>query len=140
MDWRTARCLRIVLFVVTISCMQQSHEEIETAQVVVPDDSSTRIAHTLEDLYRDPEDRTYFMLRQLRRLVGDYRDSTGKVPLALGDVLNPSLAPGYRLMALHDAWGVPFRYSRGGEELELRSAGPDEEFGSGDDLVESWRP
>ena len=37
--------------------------------------------------------------------------------------------------ALVDAWGTPFNYTKQGRKFTITSAGPDGEFGTGDDLT-----
>ena len=134
------RLLGIAVLVTTVSCTQHAaEEEDDTAQLTVSD-TSTIIAHTFETLFRDPEDRTRVSMGQLRRLVSEYHGANGKLPVSLGDVLDPSLEPRYRQMALSDAWGSPFRYSQDGDTLELLSAGPDQMVGTADDLIERWTP
>lgn len=132
--------LGIGLLIAAVSCAQHTAEqEADTAQLTAAD-SSTIIAHTYETLYRDPEDRTRFFMRQLRRLVSEHRGATGELPAELGDVLDLSLEPHDRQMALSDAWGSPLRYSQDGDTLELLSAGPDQVIGTTDDLIERWAP
>ena len=86
------------------------------------------------------EKRSETTRRQLALIsegIGHYRERNGKVPQvpsyeALIDLLSPQhLGQTIRI----DAWSNPFAYQSSGEDAyELRSAGPDGEFGTEDDL------
>lgn len=136
----TMRLLGIAVLVSTIACTQNAEDEAADTAQVTTSDTSAIIAHTLEMLYRDPEDRTRVSMGQLRRLVSEYHSAHGELPMSLGDVLDPSLESRYRQVALSDAWGSRFRYSQDGDTMELLSAGPDQVVGTSDDLVERWAP
>lgn len=58
----------------------------------------------------------------------------------LGCALLPTNHPALNARGeLCDRWGTPFRFHQlGGERMEIRSAGPDRRFATGDDAV--WTP
>lgn len=74
--------------------------------------------------------------------VGENREITaaltGDNPLEL--VLIPKSHPAVNDRGeLCDRWGTPFRFHQiSGDRMEIRSAGPDRKFGTGDDTV--WSP
>lgn len=71
--------------------------------------------------------------RALHTTLTQYASMQGSYPEGdLGKALGPYMAR----VPSRDPWGTGYRYERRGEEsYELRSAGPDREFGTGDDVV-----
>src|SRR5690606_24763796 len=97
---RILRLLGIAGLMATATCTQHTaDQEVDTARVAASD-TTALFSDTYETLFRDPEDRTRFLMRQLRRLVSEYHDANGELPVLLGDVLDPSLEARYRQMAL----------------------------------------
>jgi hypothetical protein len=82
--------------------------------------------------------QTEQQLGQIRDGIRKYRDSQGEVPQAesfevLIDVLNPHYLDSVIRL---DGWANPFSYlAASSSTYELRSAGPDREFFTDDDLV-----
>jgi Type II secretion system (T2SS), protein G len=65
-----------------------------------------------------------------------YKSQHGKLPEALADLGNPSEKT---LFFTTDPWGTKFKYTKlGDEHFELTSAGPDGEFGTSDDITETF--
>lgn len=67
-----------------------------------------------------------------------YETETGKLPTSLRDltVATPHRPGLLREDNLRDSWGAEFQYKLKGEfEFEVRSAGPDNQIGSEDDLT-----
>jgi hypothetical protein len=80
------------------------------------------------------------MLDRIAKAILKYRESNGEWPvfmdyISLSDILSPRyLAPLIRL----DAWRHPLEaYSKDSKTILLQSAGPDGQFGTGDDIVET---
>ena len=82
---------------------------------------------------------TTVQLQKVSAGVRRYFEEQGKTP-AVADfrALMAILTPGYMAEPYaEDAWAVPFEYRRlGTNGFELRSAGPDRQLGTVDDLVE----
>ena len=70
----------------------------------------------------------------------------GKLPASLDELLRYASdnKEGERLLlekeGLIDPWGIPFEYEHGGGNYVIMSAGPDREKGTGDDVVDGFRP
>jgi hypothetical protein len=87
-----------------------------------------------------PLDVTQRHMRIVARALEKARQSTGTYPAELREILALPIAdPNVRPQEwwLIDGWNRPFRYVRQSNGYELRSAGEDGRFGSGDDLVEA---
>jgi hypothetical protein len=83
----------------------------------------------------DVED-TRSNLRMLAGGVEAYRRARGALPVASGadslpDLLHPLFVP---TLARQDAWGSDFVYEPSDTAFRLRSAGPDRQFGTPDDI------
>jgi hypothetical protein len=93
------------------------------------------IADTESDLFPDPRDRTWLRLKGLYPFVMDYLREHGSLPDRIEQFMP---AQGTQYVDFHDdAWGHALRYVRRGHEYEIRSAGPDGELNTPDDLVET---
>jgi hypothetical protein len=65
-----------------------------------------------------------------------YKGQHGKLPDALGDLGKPSQT---NMFFVSDPWGAKFKYTKHGDDhFELTSAGPDGEFGTSDDITETF--
>ena len=65
-----------------------------------------------------------------------YKAQHGKLPDTLADLGKPS---GTNLFHTTDPWGTKFKYTKlADDRFELTSAGPDREFGTSDDIKESF--
>jgi hypothetical protein len=88
------------------------------------------IVDTEEDLIPDPVERTKNRLYVLRTAALRTMRRTGSLPRTLDELVEES-----GMQIRNDSWGIPFRYTPGTTDFELRSAGPDRVFGSRDDLL-----
>jgi len=61
----------------------------------------------------------------------------GRFPDSIDDLTNPinDRAPLLKKEGLADAWGNAFQYKKSGQTFEVRSAGPDAQMGTEDDLT-----
>ena len=89
--------------------------------------------------FPDPVDRTQFKLRQLERLAAVFEAEHAYPPASLIAALPPGLDSAAESRALEDSWTTPFRYVASDSTREIRSAGPDRHFETGDDLLVRWR-
>jgi hypothetical protein len=65
-----------------------------------------------------------------------YKGQHGKLPDALGDLGKPSEK---NLFFTSDPWGTKLKYTKlEDDHFELTSAGPDREFGTSDDITETF--
>ena len=81
---------------------------------------------------------TQAQLGEIRQGIQRYRLENAQVPQAEGfTALIDSLSPRYLGRVIRfDSWSNPFRYKAlGPENFDLRSAGPDGEFQTGDDIL-----
>lgn len=100
-----------------------------------PAAAGTAIVDTETELYPDPRDRTWLRLKGLYPFVMDYVLAHGSLPDRIEQFMPPR---GTQYIDFHeDAWGHTLHYMRRGNEYELRSAGPDGELNTSDDLVET---
>ena len=82
--------------------------------------------------------RTRSAMAEVREGLAEYREVTGGWPSALDDLCRDTEwcadhpPPGPPHFA--DAWGTPFSFDPDNGEYELRAAGPDGAFGTGDDI------
>ena len=84
------------------------------------------------DLARSSE--TVERLERIRRAVDYYSDRVeGALPS--DEKTFRALVPTYMVPPSKDAWGRTFEYMLNSEGLDVRSAGPDAQFGTKDDLV-----
>lgn len=91
-----------------------------------------------DDVFPDPEVRTWIHLDALRTLVRRYRMNTGKLPERLKDVSSE----GDNLPVLRDGWGQLVVYSSARGEYEIRAAAADGRYCSQDDVLmtEQYQP
>lgn len=80
----------------------------------------------------DPVRDTRITMESIQRLVRVYRERTGRLPDGIEELQPAGLRP---YLSVVDAWERPIRYTRSGDEVELRSAGPDGAHGTADDVV-----
>lgn len=96
------------------------------------------IDRILEAIEQSRSEQTAREMDQVKAGIEQYIQEKGEVPLVksfdkLVDTLNPSFLP---VVIRIDAWWNPYRYQvMSISKFELRSAGPDGEFDTGDDLV-----
>lgn len=70
-----------------------------------------------------------------------YEMDTGRYPSSLDSLINNDGAPNWKGPYLQsrtvpaDQWGTPFGFTVQEKGFEIRSAGPDKQLGSGDDLT-----
>jgi len=90
-----------------------------------------------ETVFRDPRDRTAFRMD----LIGSYLDSlemAGSLPRS-GDDFDVALSHGRPNGLRMDAWNHVLSFQRVGTGYELRSAGPDGQYGTADDITRRSR-
>ena len=93
------------------------------------------IADTMEDIWPDPVDRQYVLLRAVSRKLQSYSTQHGRLPESLAELGAAELpGPVGERPNWHDVWNVPLRYTPGGDQFTLNSAGPDRLWGTTDDL------
>jgi hypothetical protein len=86
-------------------------------------------------LHPDPFDLTRVRLVQLRSMLREAMARGGKLPLSLNEVIPERMAPLSRVEMRQDGWGRKLRFTRSDRDFEIRSAGPDGEFVTADDIV-----
>jgi hypothetical protein len=97
-----------------------------------------RVDRILDAIEQSRNEQTGRELDQLQGGVQRYLQEEGKVPLVesfeeLVDTISPEYLP---VVIRIDAWWNPYSYRvKGISQFELRSAGPDGELGTRDDLV-----
>jgi hypothetical protein len=96
--------------------------------VLVPG-CATTIGDSEEQLFPDPSGRTLVRLEQMQNLIARFEAANGRLPPRLDDLLTPATA-GLGL----DVWKNRIRYTVVGERYELRSAGPDAQLETPDDI------
>ena len=70
-----------------------------------------------------------------------YENETGRLPPSLQSLISNDGSPNWNGPYIRgglpaDSWGTPFSYTpRGDNDYEVRSAGPDLQMGSGDDIT-----
>ena len=96
------------------------------------DDLVLRRTEEMPVVARDPGATTHTRLKSLQLLISVYRYRTGEFPDDIRALERAGLRP---FLGVVDAWGNPIRYFPPGSDVELRSAGPDGEMGTSDDLV-----
>ena len=95
-----------------------------------------------EELLQTSEegDRTLQEFDWLQRRLLAFHDRNGRFPSMLADVCDATMGGCVWLDSpshIVDGWGIPVRYEPQESDYDLRSAGPDRRFGTGDDLVYS---
>jgi hypothetical protein len=80
----------------------------------------------------DPLSISRTTMQSLQRLITIFERRTGSLPRDLNQLASAGLRP---YLGTEDYWGRPIRYSSGGNGLELRSAGPDGQLATSDDIV-----
>lgn len=91
-------------------------------------------SHDTEDVvFRDPRDRTNLRMHLLQTYI-DSLGSLGQLPSTVQE-LTSDLVRDHRANLRVDAWDRPFTFTRSGEGYEVRSAGPDGNVGTADDLT-----
>lgn len=91
----------------------------------------------LEAINEDRKTETSTQLAALNEALERYSREQGSLPeVETFEELIDVISPRYLQTVIRiDAWWNPFRYERSGEQFRLRSAGPDGQFGTADDLV-----
>jgi hypothetical protein len=92
------------------------------------------VADRESDLWPDARDRTSVRMAEVRRLIARYRAAHGSFPAVLDEVF-PTTRSEWVMDYEHDAWGGALLYRRRDDDYELRSSGPDRQFGTADDIV-----
>ena len=92
------------------------------------------IADTEEDIWPDPRDRQHVHLGILSRQLQAHARDHGGLPASLA-ALSADMARPQAADRLLDLWGTGLGYERARAVFTLRSAGPDREFGTADDIV-----
>jgi hypothetical protein len=111
----------------------------EIDEVRIGDRRWEKLAHFQAALTEARRQDAASELQTVAAAVRLYLEQKGKVPeaadyRALISVLNPDYL---KTLVFLDPWFTPYRYQAlGATACELRSAGPDEQFGTADDLVE----
>jgi len=97
------------------------------------------VSDTDLELWPDPRDRTSVRLERLLGILEQFSAREGRIPRTLAEAI-----PAVRFDAMildPDGWGTSFRYIPAAHDFDLRSAGPDRQFDTGDDVVTSrFRP
>ena len=106
--------------------------------------------HTIAELIRANEERSDEMASQARvettgkaiealdQAVLIYQIKVGRLPMSLRDFTKPMAddeEPLLRENMLNDAWGNPFEYKVDGKKYTIRSAGPDGQMNTEDDIT-----
>ena len=77
----------------------------------------------------------------LSTAVDMYEIDTGRYPSSLGNLISSDGAPNWNGPYLKganlpaDGWGTAFNYQQSGDSYKIISAGPDTNFGGGDDIT-----
>lgn len=96
------------------------------------DDLVLRLAEEVPVVHRDSVETTHTRLGSLQLLISLYRYRTGKLPATVQELERAGLNP---FLGVLDAWGNTIRYTLTQSDFELRSGGPDGQFGTADDVV-----
>jgi hypothetical protein len=88
------------------------------------------IGDSEEQLFPDPSGRTFVRLELMQNLIVRFETAYGRLPRGLDELLTPTTAG-----LAFDAWKNGVRYTVVGECYELRSAGPDAELDTADDVM-----
>ena len=83
----------------------------------------------------DPLNLTRARLTRIRGFLLDAASTGAELPSSLEQALPSGLAPRSRSEMVRDGWDRPLRYRRFQGDFEVRSAGPDGRFDTGDDMV-----
>lgn len=84
------------------------------------------------------EVRTQFGVACLTWQVRQYGTMNGGLPATLADASDVPQSPRCSLVDRNlDAWGTPFRYQVNGDTFDVRSAGRDRTFDTGDDMTQA---
>lgn len=92
------------------------------------------VGDSVEALFPEPRERTQFRIRELERAVADFKRHHGEYPDSLR-VLIPDPQVYDRAAERFDGWGHALKYTIVDRGYEIRSAGPDGQFGTPDDVV-----
>ena len=136
---RTFALLCLVAVGASIGCDGESSSADEDAQF-------KEDVHTIADFIRANEERSDEMASQARvettgkaiealdQAVLIYQIKVGRLPLSLRDLTRDG-APLVRENMLNDAWGNAFEYKVDGKKYTIRSAGPDGQMNTEDDIT-----
>ena len=139
---RTFALLCLVAVGASIGCDGESSSADKDAQF-------KEDVHTVADFIRANEERSDEMASQARvettgkaiealgQAVLIYQIKVGRLPLSLRDLTQPigDGAPLVRENMLNDAWGNAFEYKVDGKKYTIRSAGPDGQMNTEDDIT-----
>ena len=136
---RTFALLCLVAVGASIGCDGEKSSADEDAQF-------KEDVHTIAELIRANEERSDEMASQARvettgkaiealdQAVLIYQIKVGRLPLSLRDLTRDG-APLVRENMLNDAWGNAFEYKVDGKKYTIRSAGPDGQMNTEDDIT-----
>jgi len=80
---------------------------------------------------------THMSIQNVCTAIGAYETETGKLPVSLSELTKETEDHGALLAGMPtDSWGTELQYKTTGKfSFEVRSAGPDGQFGNQDDLI-----
>ena len=109
----------------------------EVAEVRLGDRQWESLELIREGVRREKVRRTRLQLRELTASLSSYLTANGSYVEAqtIQGLLDGLTAAHLRVPQWFDQWGTPLLYQGGKQEFRLRSAGPDRQFGTSDDLV-----
>lgn len=85
--------------------------------------------------FASPEGETQFELKIYAGLLDAQKQRQGSYPKSLNQIPSLQQLP-FKIIDTTDGWGTPYRYTVApdGASFELVSAGPDQQFGTADDI------
>lgn len=114
----------------------------EGHSVASQSDTTSSFVDHFDDINQTPRQVTERLLNVLSDWIGEFRRSHRRLPSRLEEIVHPDPADSNFLPHdrwWSDGWQRRFRYTVSGSSFELRSAGEDGVFGTGDDLVANGR-
>lgn len=109
----------------------------EVAEIRLGDRQWESLELIREGVRREKVRRTRLQLRELTTALSSYSTANGSYVEAqtIQGLLDGLTAAHLRVPQWYDQWGTPLFYRGGKQEYRLRSAGPDRQFDTSDDLV-----
>lgn len=101
-------------------------------------DSPSGFEDKISDVNITPHEATRRRMRVLAQWIERYQKSNGSLPKRIEEIVHPDPSdPNFQPPGKwwSDLWKRPFRYTASASSYELRSAGEDGVFGTGDDLT-----
>ena len=116
---------------------RKQDDDWEVAEIRLGDKQWESLELIREGVRREKVRRTRLQLRELTTSLSSYLTANGSYVEAqtIQGLLDGLTAAHLRVTQWFDQWGTPFLYRGGKQEFRLRSAGPDRQFDTSDDLV-----